>query len=303
MTQGFGQPPPWAQQPAPAQAPQGASPPWGQQPAPAQAPQGAPPPWAQSPQMAPAAPPAQPYGAPLPQAPAPPPWAQQPAPAQAPPPWAQQPAPAQAPQGAPSFHAAPSPVPISSFAPPPALMPGGFAPPGGYGAPPPGYAPPGYSPIPDPLSGIGEAEVFTKTPFFPVGNFLIDTTEMKLVISKNPKTLGHVIIILECTIVESDVVGVARGNSYAQTINLSTYGKGDLQALITALHGGRPGDPQWVGHLNSQGAYSSQAIQHYVGPTNPMRGKRLSLCTIAKQSSKTPGKVFTVHNWMPVLTQ
>jgi len=128
----------------------------------------------------------------------------------------------------------------------------------------------------------------------------VQIEELKAIESRDPAKLGHIMIVIECSILQSNVPGVVAGNRYAQVLDLMKYGKPDLKAILTALHGGRPGDPQWEQHLGQQGIYEPPAIVHFTGPTNPLRGRKLALTTVDQESRKTPGKHFTKHNWLPV---
>lgn len=267
MTQG----PPW--QPPPVGP---APPPW-QAPAPV-------PPMAPAPQAAPA----MPWQQPAPAAPS-----QAPTPAWVAPPMAQTTPPA--PSGwAPAPYAAPVGPPLGApvWGPPAAPAPG-------YGPPP--AAQQWGPPAANPFEGIGEADVFTKTPWFPEGHdFLVELSELKGLSSKNPKTLGHTIIVIECTVLQTSAPGVLPGARFAQVLDLNLYGKPDFNAVLTALHGAQPGNKEWTAHLASQGVYSVPKIMEYIGPSQPLRGRKMSLRTVPTPSRKTPGKVYTKHYWGPV---
>lgn len=286
---------------------QNAPPPWGPPPGqPAAAPQhgstGAPPPWAQPGQPPPAAP----------GAPQNPPWGTQVPPTNAPAPqWGP-------PQGAPP--AGPPPMgPPAGYGPPQGYpppgspvggAPAGYPPPPGYGAPPQGYGPPQGYPAPGGyggpsyLDGIGDAQAYTKTPFFPAGvDCIVQIEELKGVISQDPAKLGALIIVVECSIVSSQTQGVQPGNRFAQVINLAKYGKGDLKMVLTAAHGCVPGNPAHEQWLAQQGVYSKEKVSEFIGQTQPLRGRKMGLRTVFKPN-KNPmlaqqGKGFTNHYWSP----
>lgn len=307
MTQGFGNPPPpWGQPPAQGAPPQGQP---AAQPAPAQ---GAPP-W-QPPQ-----------GAPLTQQ-----WGQPPGPSAQPPQGFPPPQPAPTPQtyGAPQGWTPPQAAPFPPQAPPygqpphgygapqgyPSPVPGGGFAPQPYGQPPQGYPgaaqgypPPGggYAPqaaLGSPLGGVGEASTFTKSPYFPHGvECIVQLDELKGVVSQDPARFGALMIVVECVIVQSNTQGIVPGNRFAQVINMQKYGKGDLKAVLTALHGGIPGNAEHEAHIAAQGAYSEQKIREFISPAQPLRGRKMALRTIFKPN-KNPllaqqGKGFTNHFW------
>lgn len=255
----------------------------------------------------------------------------------APAPWAQAPAPqfAQPPQGygAP----APAPAPVPQVAPPgygaPAPAPQGYgAPPPAWGAPAP-QAPPAWqqaaqaAPAPQGgrWEGVADSTVFTKSPFYPE-NFsgIIRLDEVKATISKNPKNLGSLFVVVETEVLSSNLPAVPANTKRGQVINMNKFGNADLKAVIGAAVGLRaeqfetakqcqPRDldqifqqaPGTFDALFAQaaaqnpravvgGLFAPVVLDFVTGPANPLRGRVMALTTAMNGKG-----TFTKHNWSP----
>jgi hypothetical protein len=116
---------------------------------------------------------------------------------------------------------------------------------------------------------------------------VVQIDQAKLIRSQNPKDLGTEKVIISCTILASEVAKLPAGTRDVAQILSSKHvsSAGNYKAFLIAALGGNI----------SESSLSEELIEASYGPSNPLRGRLVSLNCFNKLTREK--KDYTVHKW------
>jgi hypothetical protein len=171
------------------------------------------------------------------------------------------------------------------------------------------------------FAGMETAEGFGTGQYFDDGNFHIIVRSLKLVTSRNPKTVGQHYFTVECEVTKSSNTSIAVGSkrTYQVKIEGNIYAFADIKNFVFAMLGDNPEkvlppakDP--AAHKQATAIVKALCDEEYLAKLKASQSKEdqdtielveslvdvpLRLEAFKKANTTKPGN-FTVHKWAPL---